>query len=47
MKREQNYVVYSKTTGETISHHTTEALADKAARRIDASLRTVSHKRIK
>ena len=47
MKREKNYVVYDKTTGETISYHTSAILADKAARRIDAALRTVTYKRIK
>jgi hypothetical protein len=43
----KNYVVYNKTTGEAISYHKSEALADKAARKIDAALRTVTSKRIK
>jgi hypothetical protein len=46
MKREKNYVVYDKETGEAISYHTTPALADAAARKIDAALRKVSWKRI-
>jgi len=41
-----NYVVYDKATGETISYHKSEALADKAARKIDAALRKVTYKRI-
>ena len=47
MKREKNYVVYHKATGEAISYHTSDELADKAARRIDPALRTVASKRIK
>lgn len=47
MKREKNYVVYGKESGEAISYHTTPALADAAARRLDAALRTVSWRQIK
>ena len=43
----KNYVVYDKTTGEAISYHKSEALADKAARKIDSALRAVTSKRIK
>ena len=42
----KNYVVYDKTTGDAISYHKSEALADKAARKIDPALRKVTSKRI-
>jgi hypothetical protein len=43
----KNYVVYNKNTGESISYHKSAELADKAARKIDAALRSVTSKRIK
>ena len=44
MKREKNYVVYARETGDTISHHTTEALAEAKAHRLG---RGYTFKRIK
>jgi hypothetical protein len=44
--RGEKFLVYERETGEAISYHRSEALADKAARRIDAALRRVTIKRI-
>jgi hypothetical protein len=46
MKREKNYVVYSRETGEAISYHKSADLADRAARKIDPALRKADSKRI-
>jgi Flp pilus assembly CpaE family ATPase len=46
MKREKNYVVYSRETGSEISYHKSAVLADKAARKIDPALRKADSKRI-
>jgi hypothetical protein len=46
-KTEKNYVVYMRETGNTVSYHVSEGAADKAARKIDPSLRNVTYKRIK
>jgi hypothetical protein len=46
MKREKNYVVYSRETGEAISYHKSADLADGAARKIDPALRKADSKRI-
>ena len=34
MKRAKNYVVYNRTTGDTVSYHTTETLAIAKIKRI-------------
>jgi hypothetical protein len=46
MKREKNYVVYIRETGEAISYHKSADLANRAARKIDPALRKVDSKRI-
>jgi hypothetical protein len=45
MKREKNYMVYSKTTGEAISYHKSADLADAKARKLGA--REYGSKRMK
>jgi hypothetical protein len=45
MKREKNYMVYSKVTGGVVSYHKSEDLADAKARKLGS--REYGSKRIK